>query len=176
MSSMLKTDESQVVLRPVVISDAELLMELNNDPEIAKYVVGTPCVVTLTEQMQWMERIASERNVKRFVVEYSGLAIGTIIISEINYPNLTANLNIKLLKSARGKGIGKQSVKLALQYCFDCLEMSCITAHVLEYNKASLALFESCGFVREGVLRSRVIKQGKRFDLVSFSIIRGEFG
>ena len=169
------TDNHYVLLRPINDSDASVLMELNNDPETAKYVVGTPKQVTFQEQLEWMKRIKSETQTKRFIIEYDKVAVGTIIISNIDLFNLTANINIKLLGTARGKGIGKQSIRLALQYCFLDLGVYCVTAHVLSFNKASLALFDRCGFYREGVLRSRVIKNNERCDLVSYSIIRSDF-
>ncbi len=168
------SDGQIVSLRFINENDASVLMQLNNDAEISKYVVGNPKQVTLQEQMQWMEKIKSEKNTKRFIVEYSNEPVGTVIISNIDLLNSSANLNIKLLSCARGKGIGKNSVRLALKYCFDELGLFCITAHVLSYNTPSLALFESCGFTREGILRSRVVKNSERFDLISFSFIRSD--
>ncbi len=171
----LKIDNHSILLRDVDVDDAVFLMELNNDLEIGKYVVGNPRQVNLYEQMQWMDKIKSETRTKRFIVEYDNVSVGTIIISDIDLFNLTANINIKLLKHSRGKGIGKQSIKLALKYCFEVLDIFCVTAHILSFNQASLALFKSCGFTREGVLRSRVIKNNKRCDLISYSITRQEF-
>jgi diamine N-acetyltransferase len=156
------------------MEDAALLMDLNNDPETAQYVVGNPRQVTLQEQIQWMERTKTETDTHRFIVEHSGAPVGTVIISSIDRANLTANVNIKLHRDARGKGIGKQSIMQALQYCFETLGLFCVTAHVLSYNTASLALFNSCGFVNEGILRSRVIKNHERCDLVSFSKTRND--
>lgn len=170
----LTTDNHCITLRPVNDSDASVLMELNNDLEIAKYVVGNPKQVTLQEQLEWMGRIKTETKNQRFMIEYDDVAVGTIIISNIDLSNLTSNINIKLLKTARGKGIGKQSINLALQYCFHDLGIYCVTAHVLSFNKASLALFDSCGFSREGVLRSRVIKNNERCDLISYSLLRSD--
>lgn len=162
-------------LRSLEMSDAAFLMELNNDLEIARLVVGNPRQVTLEEQLRWMEGVKTETRVKRFIVECDGEAAGTVIISDIDAANLTANVNIKLHKNARGKGVGKRSVRLATKYCLESLGLYCLTAHVLAYNEASLALFASCGFVKEGVLRSRAIKNGERCDLVSFSITRDDF-
>ena len=154
--------------------DAAFLMELNNDSEISKYVVGNPKKVTMLEQLQWMEKAKTEIHTKRFIVEYNDTPLGTVIVSNIDLLNLTANINIKLKNSARGQGIGKQSIKLVLKYCFETLGLFCITAHVLSFNAASLALFKSCNFVNEGTLRSRVIKNGERCDLISFSITRND--
>ncbi len=175
MKFPLKSDDAQISLRAIENKDAEFLMELNNNIEISHFVVGNPKIVTLQEQMQWMKNIKFETNCKRFIVEYNGLSVGTVIVSNIDQVNLTGNISIKLHKKAQGKGIGKQSIKLIEKYCFDDLNLVCVTAHVLTYNIASLALFQSCGFKNEGVLRSRVIKENHRCDLVSFSMLKSEY-
>ena len=167
-------DKSQIVLRSIKEDDAEFLMELNNDKEITHFVVGNPKIVTLDEQKEWMNRAKYEMNCKRFIVEYSKVPVGTIIVSNIDNTNLTASIGIKLHKTVRGKGIGKQSLNLAMQYCFEELDLECVYARVLTYNTASCALFRSCGFTNEGILRSRVIKVDKRCDLVSFSKLKEE--
>lgn len=174
MNKNLNSDK-KVELRPIRFSDAQFLMELNNNDEIAKYVVGTPRKVTLEEQKKWMELLKEEKGTVRFVVECNHTSIGTVIISDISYTNLTANVNIKLHPSVWGEGYGKKSVNLAVSYCFSKLRLKCLTAHVLSYNNASLTLFERCGFRREGLLRSRIVKNGDREDLVSFSILETDY-
>lgn len=161
-----------VYLRPVEHGDAELLMELNNDDEIANCVVGNPRKVTLKEQLQWMERLKDETGTKRFIIQAENEAVGTVILTGIDRNNRLANINIKLKRSAQGRGFGKASILLCLEYCFGTLDLFCVTAHILPYNTASIALVESCGFEKEGVLRSRVVKNGQRFDLLSYSILR----
>ena len=80
-------------------------MTLNNDVNTMKYVVGNPTIVTMDEQLIWMEKIKLEKDKKRFIVQYKNKAVGTIIISDINRKDSTANINIKLLPEVRGKGI-----------------------------------------------------------------------
>lgn len=161
-------------LRSVEARDAELLMTLNNDVNTMKYVVGNPTIVTMDEQLIWMEKIKLEKDKKRFIVQYKNKAVGTIIISDINRKDSTANINIKLLPEVRGKGIGKTSMRQALRCCFEELKLYCITAHVLLDNTNSLALLDNLGFKREGILKNRVIKNGERKDIVSFSILETE--
>ena len=170
-----QTKEGKVLIRSIEMNDAFTLMEMNNDPQISKFVVGSPRKVNIDDQMQWMKRLKNEKNTVRFMIDYEDRPVGTIIISDISGNNQTANMNIKLLPASWGKGVGTSSIKLTLEYCFVKMDMECITAHVLSYNKASLALFTKSGFTNEGVLRSRIIKDDKRCDLVSFSILRNEY-
>lgn len=173
--NMKQNVKENIQLRSIMYTDAQFLMELNNDDVIAKYVVGTPRKVTLEEQLKWMDNIRNEKNTIRFIVTNEGNPVGTVIVSNIDYHNLTANINIKLHQLSRGKGLGKKCIELTVAYCFEELHMKCLTAHVLSYNIASLTLFEHSGFKKEGVLRSRVVKNGKRENLVIFSILEEEY-
>lgn len=171
---VIKDNNLEISLRPLVISDAPILMELNNNEEIAKCVVGNPRKVNMDEQLRWMTRIKQEKNTLRFMITYQNKSVGTLIISNIDKANKVGNINIKLLPQEQGKGLGTISLKLACQYAFEKVDLYCLTAHILSDNEASQKLFKKVGFSREGILRSRVIKDGIRKDLISYSLIKNE--
>lgn len=170
----MNTHESDVRLRPLCIEDAHVLMELNNNEEISKFVVGTPRKVTFEQQLLWMTRVADEKNTMRWMIDYNGVAVGTIILSGIDGFNRLGNMNIKILPSYQGRGIAKKALLIACNKAFDEMDLFCLTANILPYNAASCALFEKLGFHKDGVLRSRVVKNGQRYDLISFSLLKTE--
>lgn len=168
-----KYDDSHYVrLRWIEEKDAQLLMELNNDAEIADCVVGNPRKVTYKEQIVWMERIAEEKDTVRMMIEYDDITVGTIIISNIDFNNKTGNINIKILPKYHGRMIGTKAVDIACRYAFEELDLFCLTAHILSDNVASISLFTKAGFCKEGILKSRVIKSGRRKDLISMSYLK----
>lgn len=166
--------ELEVQLRPICRDDAVVLMELNNNKQIADFVVGNPQVVTLEQQLRWMDRIQHETNTVRRMIVCNGVAVGTIIISSIDEANATGNMNIKMLPAYQGRGIGKRALLDACNFAFDELNLFCLTANILSYNTASCMLFQKVGFHKDGVLRSRVIKNGERFDLITLSLLKTE--
>ena len=161
-------------LRTIQDQDAEVLMELNNNKEIAAYIVGTPKTVTLEEQKKWMENLQYEKKTKRWMIEYCEKIVGTVILSNIDQSNGVGNMNIKLLPEFQGKGIANAALKKACNFAFDELGMYCLTAHILPFNIKSQRLFKSAGFREEGVLRSRIVKNQTRHDLLSLSLIKPE--
>ncbi len=163
-----------VKLRRIERKDANILMELNNNDVIAKSVVGNPRKVNIEEQLLWMDSLAKERNTVRMMIEYGSNPVGTIIISSIDLDNETGNMNIKILPEFHGKGIGTKALALACQYAFVEMKLSCLTAHILSDNLASVMLFKKIGFIEEGVLRSRVVKEGRRRDLLSLSCLKSD--
>lgn len=175
-NKLIKKDDNghYVKLRWIEEKDAHILAELNNNTEIADHVVGNPKKVTFEEQLLWMARIDEEKNTVRMMIEYDGTAVGTIIISNIDSDNKTGNLNIKILPQYQRKKIGSKALDLACQYAFEELKLFCLTAHILSDNASSISLFSKTGFLKEGILRSRVIKNGHRRDLVSMSYLNSD--
>ena len=170
----MKNQVPEVMLRPIQAEDAETLMELNNNTAVSEFVVGNPQKVTLEQQLRWMENLSNEKNTVRFMVEFENKAVGTIIVSSIDHANATGNMNIKLLPEYHGRGIAKIALQKACQIAFDELNIVCLTAHILSYNERSCALFKRVGFRIDGILRSRVIKNGARHDLIALSLLAQE--
>ena len=166
--------QSEIKLRPIRAEDAEVLMALNNDKQIADCVVGNPTVVTMEQQIKWIERLSEEKNIMRWTICFGDKAVGTIFLSGIDIVNSVGNVNIKILPSYQGKGIAKEALSMLCDIAFDELHLSCLTANVLSYNTKSKMLFENSGFQIDGILRSRVIKNEKRCDLIALSLLKEE--
>ena len=49
------------------------------------------------------------------------------------------------------------------------LRLNYIYANILAYNKASIRLFECCGFQKDGLLRKRIYKRDEFADLLAYS-------
>lgn len=163
----------KIRLRALEERDNEMLRVLMNDPETEKMVFGTSWPVSESGQRQWLANLKNDPRMLRCAVEdvESGEAVGTLILSDIDHKNGTAELHIKLTGAARGKGIGTDCVKTIVRYAFRELRLNCVYANILGYNEASLKLFEKCGFVREGILRSRIFKGGRFVDVCVCSIL-----
>lgn len=160
-------------LRAIEPTDQQLLYLLINDPDVERAVVGWTGPVSLASQLDWVSRLRPDDF--RYAIDVAQTPRGVAIISPIDFKNRSANIHIKLLESQRGQGLGARAVKLMLDYLFRELDMEIITAAVLEYNLPSRRLFEKCGFVRDGMLRSRIYKAGARHGVIQYSIVRAEY-
>lgn len=168
---------SKVYLRAIEERDNEMLLEMINDPETEKMLGGYSWPISITDQKKWFEGQSNKANILRCIVSVkeTDIAVGTVILSDIDLKNGTAEIHIKLsTKNGRGKGYGTDAVNTLVSYAFKEMRLNCIYANILTYNTASAHLFEKCGFVKEGVLRSRVYKEGAFIDFLSYSIVRGD--
>lgn len=163
-----------VLLRAIDEGDAEVLMDLINDPEVESSVCGWSYPVSLSAQKRWINNLTND-TIVRYAIEVSGKMVGVAIISSIDMKNRTANMNIKLLKFARGNGYAMRAMRLIVSYCFDELNMHCLTANVIERNVGSRKLWEKMGFCQDGILRERIYKNGSYHNIIAFSLLKDEF-
>jgi len=170
---MILTDGT-LKLRAIEETDAEVLFDMINDPELENSVVGYSYPVSLDSQKKWIANLSSDKTL-RYAVDAGEGMIGVITVSSLDLKNRTGNVNIKMLVSARGKGYGSIALNLVIEYCFMELGLNCITANILEKNKASRGLFEKAGFCLDGVLRQRVYKKGEYQNLCAYSLLRDDF-
>jgi RimJ/RimL family protein N-acetyltransferase len=169
---ILKSDK--VFLRAIEEDDAPVLMNLINDPEVESLVFGWSYPVSLSAQKKWISNTSDDSTV-RYAIESEKKTVGVAIISSIDMKNRSANMNIKLLKEARGKGIATTAVSLMVKYCFEELNMHCLTANVLEKNTESSKLWMKFGFRKEGLLRDRVYKNGIYQNVIPYSLVKEEY-
>ncbi len=167
----------KIKLRAIEPEDNAILLEMMNDPDIELMVGGYSWPGSMTDQMKWYSKLENTSSILRCIIanKESNQAVGTLILNEIDMKNGTGHIHIKIASgSERGKGYGTDAILTVVKYAFSELRLNCIFANILSYNKPSVHLFEKCGFHRDGILRSRVFKQGKYIDLFSYSLISSD--
>jgi RimJ/RimL family protein N-acetyltransferase len=102
--------------------------------------------------------------------------IGTIGFFEIEWSNQVAWLGIGIgNRDAWGKGYGTEALQLGLQYAFSELNLHRLTLTVIANNERAIALYEKAGFRREGVFREFGQRDGKRYDMYLYGLLRPEW-
>ena len=165
----------KVVLRALELSDNQMLLELMNDPETEYMLGGSSRPLSMENQLQWFNSLKIDERTLRCVIvnKDDSKAIGTVILSDIDSQNGSAQIHIKLsADGARGKGFGTDAINTMVEYAFNELRLHSVYAEVLEYNLISQKTFEKCLFKKDGVLRSRVYKSGQYINVFSYSIVK----
>jgi RimJ/RimL family protein N-acetyltransferase len=73
------------------------------------------------------------------------------------------------------KGYGTDAMKIMLRFAFTEINLHCVTLNVFEYNPRAIRSYEKAGFIREGRLRGRLLKDGKRWDMLYMGVLREEW-
>lgn len=75
----------------------------------------------------------------------------------------------------RGRGYGSEALGLALDFAFRELNLHRVQLTVFSYNAAAIHVYEKLGFQREGVYREFLQRDGQRFDMYLYGILKDEW-
>ncbi len=126
----------------------------------------------------WLDEIDKDNNQLMFAIRPidDDRLIGTAGFDGIDWSNRVAGFAIGLGDRADwGQGHGFEATHLALAFAFNELNMHRIQLTVFHYNRRAVALYERCGFRREGVFREYLQRDGQRHDMVLYGLLRPEW-
>jgi ribosomal-protein-alanine N-acetyltransferase len=163
-----------IKLRPLRISDAQRMAELANNEKIACNLRdGFPHPYTLADAENFLSKFTNQDPVTYFGIDYNGEYVGNIsLVPCQDIYRMSAEIGYFIGEPFWNKGIVTTAVNLITEYGFQHLGIIRIQTGVFEYNTASQRVLEKCGFVKEGVFRKSVIKQGKLWDEVRYAKLK----
>ncbi len=104
------------------------------------------------------------------------LLIGVLELSGIQWPHHTTYIGIGIGDRAyRGQGMGQDAMEVGLRFAFQEINMHRVWLTVIGYNARAIALYERLGFVREGAYREHVERDGSRYDMFVYGLLRREW-
>jgi RimJ/RimL family protein N-acetyltransferase len=94
---------------------------------------------------------------------------------EIDEYQSTAHVGLMLAESARGQGLGTDSVRVICDYAFRIRGLHRITLETLATNQPMLHAARSAGFIEEGRMREHAYVLGDRVDELQLGLLRSEW-
>lgn len=147
----------RVRLRAMEPEDLEVMYEMENDPEmwdVTNFTVPYSKFI-LKQYIEHSEcDMFADRQLRMMIVRMEDNAVmGTIDITEFVPMHARAEVGIAMRREYKGNGYAKEALELLCNYVFNFLHLKQLIAHITTDNKASIHLFESCGFVSCGLLK-----------------------
>jgi len=62
-----------------------------------------------------------------------------------------------------------------MAFAFDQMNINKLRLNVYSFNERAIKSYEKCGFIREGVLRQEIFRDGKYYDTIVMGILRAEY-
>lgn len=167
----------RVMLRKLEEEDLSQTLNWINDPEIA-HLVGIDQPISKDEQKKWYQGLIEDQTKRVFAIELKEdkKHIGNVSLDTIDWRNKNARLTIFIGEnSLRNQGFGHDTLTTFLNYCFGHLNLNKVFLIVHKENQPAIALYEKCGFVREGLLGSHEYYNGRYIDKVMMGILKSDF-
>ena len=168
-------------LRAIERTDIPRFLRWMNDPEVIQFLLmSSPLSMAMEEK--WfdaqVERPPQQGQILAIevCVNDEWIHIGNTGLHDVDVVNRTAEFGIVIgEKDFWSKGIGTRATKLTLKHGFDNLNLNRIYLEVFETNPRAMKAYESAGFIREGILRQAIFKNGRYIDLILMSILQSEW-
>lgn len=147
--------DGNLVLRPMSDNDMDLLVAWNSDPEVLYYSDGNDVSFYSAEDVISIYSTVSQA-AYCFIIVYDDMEVGECWLQVMNLDRIKAvfpGLDCRRVdimignKQFWGKGIGRKTIKLLVDYGFKTENADAIFAcNVADYNRRSRKAFESIGF------------------------------
>jgi diamine N-acetyltransferase len=166
MTELLKT--ADIALRLTAEKDLETILALECDDANAGFI------------RQWSpqkhKQAISDPNLAHLIVETNRdhQIVGYIILVGLEDPDQSVEFK-RIVIARKGKGYGRQAVQLVKKYAFEQCHCHRLWLEVMEHNTRAFSLYESEGFMREGVHREAVKKGDRYLSLQVMSMLRHEY-
>ena len=101
--------------------------------------------------------------------------VGLINLSYIEWNHGAGELGMGIGRDDWGKGYGTEALAILLRFAFHEINLHRVALTVFGYNDRAIALYESAGFVKEGSDREYLSRDGRRYDMHRYGLLRREW-
>ena len=140
-----------------------------NDYETVRGMLsGIPFPASMEDEYRWLEQQTSySRGEYQFAVEdFEGDLVGRCGVTRLDWKNRVAELGIMIGTPYRGRGYGSEAMALLCDFCFKEMNLHKLKVSVFAFNEAAIRCYEKNGFVREGLCRREIFRDGAYQDVV----------
>ncbi len=159
------------VLRSWRVGDAEALARHANSRAVWRNLRDLfPHPYKLADAQRYLAVATTRDPQTGFAIEVEGEAAGGIGIHlQEDVHRRDAEIGYWLGEAFWGRGIMTAAVQAMTEYAFAHFDLCRIHASVFAWNPASMKVLERAGYVREGVLRKSIFKDGQVIDSVLYA-------
>lgn len=169
----------RVRLTALTLDDLQTMARWFENAEFMRLYDARPArPKSVAELIHWLEELQKAKNDFAFAVRplESKDLVGYVELDGILWPHGVCGFSIAIGDRANwGRGYGYEAAQLALAFAFGEINLHRVTATVFSYNERSIALFEKLGFQREGMYREFLQRDGKRYDMLLYGLLRHEW-
>jgi RimJ/RimL family protein N-acetyltransferase len=177
--SVPRLSRGRISLTPLQLDNIYTHFRWNNDPELNRLDSEIPYEEETFGQFKRRFETMCERPPRRhqdFEIHADETLIGVAYAARINMHHRHALVGITIGdRDYWGRGYGRESLRLLMDYCFDALNLHRICAETFEYNTAWRELVEGMGFRKEGTAREYLCREGSFWNKHNYALLRREY-
>lgn len=159
---------SRITIGPFVPEDFSPVFCWMNDIAAARLDFAYRPVDMMTHR-RWWHSLGRDQTKAVFAIRKTAdlAIIGYVQITGINSVHRSAEIGIRIGEEKnRGCGYGKEALRLAVEFCWNHLNLNRVQSVVFKHNDRAIRAHQAVGFRKEGVLRKAAFIGGDWVDLI----------
>ena len=169
----------RIRLTAVAKTDLPTISVWYEDTVYSRMFDAIPAVPKSQAQLeQWLEGVYKAKDSFLFAVRPldEETLLGYIELDGILWAHQNCWLGIGMGNREHwGQGFGRESMELALNFAFHELNLHRVQLTVFSYNERAINLYQKLGFKQEGVFREHIQRDGRRYDMILYGLLRWEW-
>ena len=170
---------NRLQFRKMAENDIEKYHSWRNDVDVMKTTSPSLDLNSLNETRHFVENIIlNSTSSKSYIIEEieGNTAIGVTSLINIDPKNRNAECIIDIgEKGVWGKGYGTEALKILLEYAFLELNLHRVSLRVFSLNEKAIHIYNKLGFMKEGVIRESLYRDGKWHDIIIMGVLKREY-
>lgn len=165
----------KIYLREILKEDIDATYKLCSDSEVLKYNGGQYAVLSkkyINEHLKYLNMPSKKNYV---IVDKQVNIVGVIMYFEDKYARDIYSISITIGKKYWRRGYGSDAIHAILGYLFGERKAHKVELEVVRENKAAILCYKKCGFIEEGIRRSKYYYKEKYLDTVVMGILKEEY-
>ncbi|WP_294394553.1 GNAT family protein [uncultured Clostridium sp.] len=161
---MLKGEK--IYLRLLERKDIGILQNICDDEKVKRYN-------TISGENEKEEKSNFRKALS--IINEKEVLVGFITYKESNYCQHVYSIGITIGSRYWNRGYGQDSIKLLLNYLFTELNAVRVELEVIKTNIRAIKCYKKCGFLEEGIRKSKCYLDGQYVDTIIMGIIKDDF-
>lgn len=178
-SAFPELESERLRLRELLPEDVSAIIKHFGNAEVVKFIEMQPVRTQeqANEWLKWMGDFYASQDGVRWAIERKsdGQFVGSAGLHHWSREHHYAEIGYDITSQYWGEGYATEVARTIVEFAWQALKLNRIEADVMQGNIASMRVLEKLGFQREGILRQRVNKGGKYFDVYLFSLLRDDY-
>lgn len=167
---------ANIILREITKCTKEqrkAVREVRNQESVRKSMY-TEHEISLSEHLDWIERLQIDKRQIVFVVLIEGIVSGIVSVNAIDRLHLKSDWAFYLDENVRG-GLGAALEFSLIDFAFNELGLEKLNCEVIETNKSVIKLHKKFGFIEEGFRRDNIIKNDVRIGVFFLGLTKSDW-
>lgn len=165
----------KIYLREIVKEDINTLYDLCASENVMRYNGGQAFAPSREYMIDGFTHFTNPNKKALAIVNNDIEIVGYVFFKASSHTIDVFTIGITIGEKYWGKGYGKEAIKILIKYLFRRKSAHKIELEVVKENINAISLYKKCGFIEEGIKRSKYYLDGKYIDTIIMGLLKSEF-